>query len=145
MLAISVGGLILISKPAPGYYFDKITLQRTRCFGVCPVYNLTIMGDGRVIYKGEDFVKVKGKRVSRIDNDKIKKLAQAFKEADYSSLKSNYENFTATDMPYAITSITINGEIKKVKHYHGDFSAPKKLTKLEDRIDKIVGTSKWLK
>ncbi len=145
ILTIAILGLVLITKPAPGKYFDKITLRRTQCFGFCPVYSLTILGNGQVIYRGEKFVKIKGKRVSHIDDSKIRELAQEFRDVNYFSLKNNYENFSATDMPYAITSITIKGKTKKVKHYHGDFSAPKTLTRLEDKIDKLAGTKKWIK
>ena len=37
-----------------------ITLERTACFGVCPVYKLTVYGDGRVVYEGKRFVRVEG-------------------------------------------------------------------------------------
>ena len=37
-----------------------ITLERTACFGVCPVYKLTIYGDGRVLYDGIRFVRTEG-------------------------------------------------------------------------------------
>ena len=33
-----------------------ITLERTACFGTCPIYTITIYGDGRVVYDGEDLL-----------------------------------------------------------------------------------------
>ena len=41
-----------------------ITLERTTCFGVCPVYTLTIYGDGRVVYEGTRFVRTEGERTA---------------------------------------------------------------------------------
>ena len=51
----------------------------------------------------------------------------------------------ATDMPSAFTSLTVDGKTKTVRHYHGDFSAPKELTELEDKIDEIVNSNQWIK
>jgi hypothetical protein len=48
-----------------------------------------------------------------------------------------------TDLPYAITSITIGGQTKTVNHYYGDDSAPQQLTDLESKIDEIVNSKQW--
>lgn len=36
--------------------FDYIKMQRTMCYGNCPVYNVTVDKEGNVIYNGEMFV-----------------------------------------------------------------------------------------
>ena len=47
--------------PTPEELKDVIiTLERTECFGTCPVYRLTVHGDGRVVYEGIRFVEVEG-------------------------------------------------------------------------------------
>jgi len=33
-----------------------------------------------------------------------------------------------------------NGRVKSVEHCHGNMGAPKKLERLEDEIDRVVGT-----
>ncbi len=52
-----------------------ITLERTQCFGSCPVYKLTVYGDGRVVYEGGGFVKIKGEKKKR-DIDEIKYVSE---------------------------------------------------------------------
>ena len=121
-----------------------ITLERTVCFGVCPEYKLTIYGDGSVIYEGTRFVMVEGKRTITISEEKVRQLLSEFKKIDYFSLNDNYEEFMATDMPSAFTSLTVDGKTKTVRHYHGDFSAPKELTELENKIDEIVNSNQWI-
>lgn len=121
-----------------------ITLERTPCFGACPTYKLTIKGSGVVIYEGKASVKVKGKRISMMSKDKVKELVSEFEKIDYFSLKNNYDKLTATDMPSAYTSIIIDGKKKSVSHYHGDNTAPKPLTKLENKIDEFAKTDKWI-
>jgi len=39
-----------------------VRLQRTRCYGICPAYKLTIHGDGKVEYEGLKYVKETGTR-----------------------------------------------------------------------------------
>ena len=120
-----------------------ITLERTACFGICPVYRLTIYGDGRVVYEGIRCVRIEGTRTATISENKIDELITEFRKIDFFSLKDSYEEHNATDMPSAFTSLIINGETKTIRHYHGDFSAPQRLTELENKIDQIVSSDQW--
>ena len=75
----------------------------------------------------------------------MRQLVSEFQTIDYFSLDNEYTYTDATDMPLATTSITINGQTKTIAHYHGDLSAPKELTELENKIDDIVSTERWVK
>jgi hypothetical protein len=146
ILSISLAGCSKTQTPQPSDIKNVvITLERTVCFGACPEYTLTIWGDGTVTYEGRRFVKIEGTRTITINEEKIRQLLSEFQRVDYFSLDDSYEEFGATDMPSAITSLTINGKTKTVRHYHGDFTAPEQLTELEDRIDEIVNSDQWIK
>jgi hypothetical protein len=143
LIIISVG---CSKPPTPDDIGDVvITLERGPCFGACPVYKLTVYGDGRVIYEGIRFVGVEGTKTVTIIENKVRQLVSEFQAIDYFSLNDGYTHTDATDMPSTITSITIAGQTKTVAHYHGDFGAPEELTALEDKIDKIVSTERWVK
>ena len=122
-----------------------ITLERTACFGTCPVYSLTIKGDGTVVYVGEDHVQTKGVKETAISIGDVNQLVLEFEKADYFSLNDSYTSFGISDMPSANTSISIGGKTKAIKHYLGDRSAPKQLTELENKIDEIVNSAQWIK
>ena len=122
-----------------------ITLERTACFGFCPVYTLTIYGDGTVVYGGEEFVAVKDRVEATITREKIEQLVLEFEAIDYYSLDDNYIERTITDAQTVVTSITIDGKTKVIEHYHGDFDAPENLTALENKIDEIVNSNQWIK
>jgi len=122
-----------------------ITLERTACFGKCPVYSLMIKGDGTVIYSGVDFVQTRGIQETTISIDAINQLVAEFEKANYFSLKDSYTAFGISDMPSANTSISIGGRTKAINHYLGDRSAPKQLTELENKIDEIVNSAQWIK
>lgn len=129
--------------PTPTSLDVLITLERTRCFGACPAYRLTIAGDGTVVYEGYYFVKVEGSRASIITQQQLEELIHEFERVDYFSF-TDYIDYHATDMPSAITSITINGRTKTVEHYFGDFNAPNELIELENKIDEITNSSQWV-
>ena len=122
-----------------------ITLERTACYGFCPIYSLTIHGDGTVIYEGEDFVQTVGRAETVTSKEKVQQIIAEFENINFFSLKNAYTEKTITDAPSVITSITRNGKTKTVEHYHGDFNAPEKLTELEDKIDEIVNSERWIK
>jgi hypothetical protein len=117
-----------------------ITLERSQCFGSCPVYSVTIHGDGTVVYKGKRYVKVSGTRRYKIPKEDVKKLVAEFYRIDYFSLKAEYTErvnddgtiTNVTDLPGTTTSITINGKRKSVYNY---FGGPESLEELEHKID----------
>ena len=60
----------------------KISLERTACYGTCPVYKLTVYRSGRVEFQGTDHVRQKGSRRGKIssgDFDKLVKKIEALK------------------------------------------------------------------
>jgi hypothetical protein len=122
-----------------------ITLERTMCFGKCPVYTLTIYGDGTVNYEGKKHVAVMGSQMARISENKVSQLIDEFMRINYFSLKDSYTRRGMTDMPSAITSIRIGGREKTVHHYYGDRTAPPELKELEKKIDQIAGSAMWVK
>jgi hypothetical protein len=132
----------------PDYSDLVITLERTVCFGACPAYHLTIYRDGRVVYEGKAFVAVEGTQTTQISAEQVAELVMAFETAGYFSLEENY-TVAATDLPTTITSITINGQSKRISHYgiggSSDLdSAPRELYELENKIDEIVNSNQWV-
>ena len=139
-----------------------ITLERSPCFGVCPFYKLTISANGKVTFEpksiSQDYKLVSGK-ISKgsVTQEQLKQLISEFEKINFFSLKDRYgkswdysadENCPEiwTDHSSAETSITINGKTKTVDHYHGctGSSLLENLNRLEDRIDEIVNTKRWL-
>lgn len=126
-----------------------ITLQRTGCFGSCPIYKVSISSDGSVVYVGKEYVRVKGIQRGKIEPDAAKNLLQDFLDADYFKLEDNYSYITnadgsttmVTDLPTARTSLTVGARQKTVSDYIG---APKKLKELEEKIDSVSGIKRWV-
>lgn len=129
----------------------EITIGRTMCYGTCPVYSLTIDHTGKVGYEGKDFVKVVGQAEATISNEQLLTLINAFVERNYWEYLDSYNKGPecvdgfVTDNPDVITSITMNGKTKSVRHYHGceGFSGKGWLLELEKLIDRTVNVKQW--
>ncbi len=126
-----------------------IQLERTACYGTCPAYVVTIQGDGRVEYSGKNHVKEVGARDGRIEMDKVRALMSVFAKMKFWGVAEDYseekcKGRVCTDMPTAITGLTVRGESHRVKHYYGCGSAPKSLFELEAAIDKTANSGAWV-
>lgn len=129
---------------------NSIIIKLTRRgAGVSPDYTLTVYGNGTLIYEGRENVKVKGNIEEFISEGKIMALLSEFKESDFFSLKDNYAITESSGRPYSIISISMPGEkqeimTKSITHYHGDRNVPEQLKRLENKIDEITGSEKWV-
>ena len=117
--------------------------------GIGPDYSLSIYGNGKVLYEGVEKVKLKGVVEKFIDKDKVLSLLSEFKEKGFFSLNDSYGEEDPKVRPYTKISISFQKEdgetvTKKVKYYKGDINSPKELIALEDKIEEIIDTSKWV-
>jgi hypothetical protein len=122
----------------------RIKLSRSSCYGTCPDYSVEIRGDGSIIYTGKHYVAVKGTQRGQISMDALRELVDAFRAADYYSLQDEYIS-GVTDNPTYATSISIDGNAKTVVDYVGlQVGMPQAVKDIEEAIDRIAGTSKWI-
>lgn len=112
-----------------------ISLERTPCFGTCPVYTVRIHSDGKIEYSGREFSNPKGDYETFIPLNEVAALRRAIVEANFMNLENEYDNMYISDLPSAITRLIIDGkEVKTVKNRH---NPPPQLVKLEVFIDNI--------
>lgn len=117
----------------------SITLERTGCLGSCPVYKVTILGDGSVRYEGEDYVRIKGIHEKTIPISAVQKLVQ----------KLRYEGFfrweeaktVCLDFPDVNITATLDGQSK---HVLEGCNTPGKVLRLAYEIDRITGAKRWI-
>ena len=121
-----------------------VSLERTACYGRCPIYTVTVLRDGTVRWEGKRFVDVTGKATGHLSAKQLAALTDAFKKADVFALKDKYTSYDVTDHPSANITYDDGTRKKTIAHYHGDRSAPEALDKLESDIDGIVDTMRWI-
>ena len=121
----------------------EITLERLGCFGTCPIYSVTIDGNGTVTYDGTRFVKTLGMQTYQIPQDSVEKLVELVYQKNYFSLNERYEA-RATDLPTIITTVRVGNETKTVENYGG--AGPERLSEVERAIDELSDSeSLWMK
>jgi hypothetical protein len=121
----------------------EIKLERWGCYGECPVYEITISGNGTVVYRGYRYVMLEGEQVDLISQQLVEDLLEDFEEIDFYSLP-DYTSSPATDMPKTSLSLSIAGNAKTLRHNYGDRNAPKELSALERKIDVVVNSRRWI-
>ena len=71
------------SIPAPQGKRDKvIEMSKGPCYGNCPVYTLTVFGNGLASYKGERNTDRLGTYVKKLDKAQMERLRREFKNAN---------------------------------------------------------------
>jgi hypothetical protein len=122
----------------------KITLSRGPCLGSCPAYTVEIDGDGTVTFDGQDFVAVPGRHRTRIAQDAVHGLFDAFRNADFLGLMDSYRA-PITDLPTFSVGIAFDGVHKQVQDHVGEkVGMPVQAIALENEIDRVAGTEKWI-
>lgn len=141
-------------------------MERTPCFGNCPVYILTIQPDGKFFFENIKTIKKglpvtkKEKVEGKLSEEKINQLISEIGKADFFALKDSYTGDSgncptiATDNSTVTLSIKSNGKEKTITHYLGCLEEikldepwktfPQQLYNLENKIDEIVETKRWL-
>jgi hypothetical protein len=122
----------------------RIRLERTACFGLCPVYSVEVAANGDVVFQGEDYVFVRGRHRTRIDPAAVRRLYDLARRADFYSLRDSYA-LSATDAATYIVTILSGGWRKSVADYIGASAGlPDAVTDLENAIDAAAQTGRWI-
>jgi alpha-tubulin suppressor-like RCC1 family protein len=118
-------------------------LQRGPCFGSCPLYSVRVYDDGTVIYRGDGYVRVRGGRKTQLSRADLGALRASFRSSNFLGLE--YQCRAGhTDDSTARVFFAEGGRARLISHYHGCNGINPALTRLEDEIDRITGTSRWV-
>lgn len=119
----------------------SIIYSKTACYGKCPVYTMTINGDGSVVFEGKENIDKIGKYSLQLTAGEMDSLISAFEESRFFELNDRYyEDYT--DLPTTFITFTHKSRTKKIVDYYG---APKRLKILESKIEEIVKKDGWKK
>jgi hypothetical protein len=144
-----LGVLVAMARPAladQGLPVPWIRLERTGCYGFCPVFTLLVSQDGRLNYRGERYVIQRGSRRRMLPPAALAKLQKAIDEARFSELDAHCcDCRTMTDRAWTLFEITTDHDTKTIRRYHGCFvDTAGRLVGLESAILEITGADKWV-
>jgi hypothetical protein len=143
------------ATPKPTLEEPKITrveMQRSGCFGSCPVYEVNIDSDGTVSFDGTKYIAVPGHHRGSATQPAIDALSSEIKRINFFRLRDSYEfepdgcTSWATDNPSVSIAVIRGVEIKRVVYYYGcrGFDAEDGIRSLARSIDRVAQTEKWV-
>ncbi|MFK7755332.1 MAG: DUF6438 domain-containing protein [Flavobacteriales bacterium] len=117
-----------------------LTYSRGYCFGMCPVFNSSILTDGTVQYEGINFVDVMGNNSGQLKGADLKLIKDKLKEINYFELDSVYDNEMVMDIPAVRSSANLAGKSHSIlDRYKG----PKELNELYKLLDNLFSQLEW--
>jgi Domain of unknown function (DUF6438) len=123
----------------------SISLSRDRCYGIMPVYQITVDRGGTVCYNGQEgWGTVKGRHTAQIRPSQVQEILAEFDQAHFASLRDRYDACVTTGAETVILSLSVGKHHKTVVCSSQDKSAPVALAQLADTVDRIAGTQRWL-
>jgi hypothetical protein len=155
-VAMSVAGLGALWLPGRGYSLahaknrDSLTIEMSRstCQMGCPVYKITVHGNGEVEYAGEQFVKVRGAQASSLNEEQMQAALVGFDRADFFSLEDQAFAWGYHSAGVSVR-ITVDGKTKEVSsdtyHIGAKSGLQAKFVDATANLDRIIGTDRWIK
>lgn len=117
-----------------------VTIERTPCFGKCPVYKIYIYNGGYVVYDGKQNVDKIGRFSTQLSTDELKLIEQRAKEIKYLELNDKYDG-PVTDLPSVHTSVAMDGYRKSIT---ARYNVPSELKEFQKFIDNLFIEKYWV-
>lgn len=116
-----------------------IRIEKTPCYGTCPVFQVSIYQGGYVLYEGKEFTDKKGKHYTFIEKEKLNEIIDFARAIKYFDMKGEYD-CNATDLPSVIFYIANQGRKKQII---SRCNAPEELKQLDKLIMHHLEALKW--
>ena len=120
-----------------------IRLERTPCFGTCPIYSVTIDGTGHGVFRGEGYVCEQSPPPIQIAPEAIARLVQGMLAVDFYS-QPRSSPFLIPDAPTVRLSLTHQGRTHDVEFTRFDDPMPRVLDRIAQRIDELSVPPGWM-
>jgi len=117
------------------------SIERTSCFGKCPIYKAIFFDNGEVRYVGKNFVENVGTYTTLISMDDLESINEFAAEIGYFDMEDAYPTPIA-DFPKCITSFRTDGKEKSI--LNGE-NAPRDLIGFERHLDGLLKDRDWTK
>lgn len=136
LLMVGCGNPIYQKIQQPQKHAVEVSLERTPCFGKCPVYLAHFnLSKKELTYDGRKFVPQEGQQKFALHESDVLLIQNALKEADFMALSDRYDG-PVSDLPSCITTLTLDGE--EVKQVTNRLEAPDQLIALERLLDSVL-------
>lgn len=161
------GAVIPYAEPAPGAGpepapegrgrtegrgpIESITFESTACLGTCPMYQVTLMANGTIVWKGEMFVETVGFARARAPAAEVKAMLDRLAAVDLDAIPTTYGRDAGcrelwTDHPSTVLTFSWAQGSTTVTDYSGCYghAALEALRPIEAEFEALVDTKRWI-
>lgn len=117
------------------------TISKGYCYGKCPVYEMKIYTDGKVLLEGKANIDYIGTWEKSITKGELEAFVTMAEKIGYMELEDRYDS-SITDVPSTTTSIVINGVRKEV---YRRANYPEKILQFEALFTQLLDSKDWKK
>lgn len=121
--------------------YNEFIIERSACFGKCPVFQIRLFQNGDVYFKGKKNVSKIGVYKGKLSLSKTRKFFKALDSLSWSRYEDRYKN-PATDLPHL--KIQIYGEAFYKSIIQAE-AGPKELELVALRLEGMIKGVKWTK
>ncbi|NPA34259.1 MAG: hypothetical protein GXO48_04950, partial [Chlorobi bacterium] len=124
-------------KKVPITEGDRILfyIEKTPCYGFCPVYRAWIYPEGKVLFEGKRNVEFEGLGVGELSEEKLKYIYEMLKQVPWEKLQDQYVS-NVTDIPATLVAYPLDEYYKAVYIYFVG-QPPEELAILQKTIKEI--------
>lgn len=129
-----------VKRILAGLPYDSISLERTPCFGTCPVYNVTFYRNGHAEYEAVRHLPKLGKFSGEIDPFLYGRLCYLIENSSFDKMEPGY-SASWTDDTACIVRVKTGSKTIEV----GDYGnvGPIELWAIQEVIDGFCGRIEW--
>lgn len=91
-----------------------IRIQRTGCYGRCPIDKVELLPEGTVRYEGERFVPRLGVYTRQLSQAELARAEQLLREGNFAQYEEVYDNPGISDLPSIILTYRIDGQERSI-------------------------------
>lgn len=114
-----------------------LTVERTPCFGECPIYTMTLDSkEGRLHYQGERFTEPTGEVEKELPAEELDSLRLMLDAHNFTALDSAYDDEHVADLPATIITLRI-AELDYRKRVRGRVDAPADFEAIEAYLERV--------
>lgn len=119
------------------------SLERTPCYGKCPVYEIKVYENGVVLYNGKNYTEKTGCWYRRISKKEVKGIQATFVSEGFSDFNNEYpqNKKSPSDLPSCIVRYYYDNNLPKMVTDKG-IDSPEGLKKLETMLDSLASPGK---
>lgn len=119
---------------------DKVvSMSMGPCYGNCPVYTLTVYGNGIVAYEGERFTDRRGTHIRDIGRKALKMLKQELVAANLWEFPSAFKS-QIPDLATVTIEYFDDGRSKVIR---GKDGRPPQVLKIQELLEQIANEGEW--